>query len=135
MAGLTIEMGQHFSTRDHKIYWALGWGVIKDEKWYYSEREGKDIGVPKTVDRIIRSYPHVFEPNDRTPLIEGYLLGVAIPDEHDVNQFRGEIKRFIAQRDNIKPEEIHIYGFRDVEEYCDKNNIQGNLRKRLIRNF
>lgn len=102
------------------------WNWVGDHKWLYSEQEGRDIGTPATVDRMIRII-HGLKPQDRIPLIEGYLLGPDKPDYDGLNQLEGELKRFVAQREMIQPIEVDL-----CKEHVVQYGNQYNLNKAII---
>jgi len=111
-----------------EVEWALEWNWIPDYKWLYSEKEGRDIGTPETVDRMIRTI-YGLKPQHRIPLIEGYLLGPEMSDFDGANQLEGELRRFVTQKD-IQPTDVVLHR-EHVVEYCTQYDL-GSTTQKLI---
>ncbi|MFH0831271.1 MAG: hypothetical protein V1886_00155 [archaeon] len=133
---------------DTLVEYAIRWW-IKDYKWIHSKQEGRDIGVPATVDILLGKRKidtmfagkefhgvtlsiHEIKPEYRIPMIEGYLLIPEIPDSDGINQLEGELKRFEAQKKSISPSEVRVT--RDiVQDYCKEYDLEEILQKFLIK--
>ena len=125
------------------LNWVISNNWVADYKWKYSQEAGKDIGTPATVDKMFArrnqlrdsSYSSALserpsdmgliglEVFDREELIKSYLLGRDLPDEHGANQFEGELKRFIAQRRKISPQDTGEITPQEILNYLHQNNL------------
>ncbi len=112
--------------------YAIRWW-IKDEKWLYSEKEGRDVGVPETVDRIMKRF-YGLKPEDRTYLIEGYFLCPKVDDFDGANQLEGELKRFKSKEKSISPRQINVTR-EIVDNYCKEYNLEESIQKFEIKLF
>lgn len=129
-------------------------GSIALSKWSLSQKAGHDVGVPATVDAIIKdaqymrlrrklynSTPHVvlqgdfrqflLECGDALPSREKFILAYLIhypnlADEHGKDQLDGELKRYLARKQGIKPSEVKINRM-GVQEYLIDNGLGAEL--------
>lgn len=125
------------------LNWVIDNNWVADYKWRYSQEAEKDIGTPATVDKMFARRDQLQNPDytatlserpadmgliglevvDREELIRVYLLGRDLPDEHGANQLEGELKRFIAQRRKISPQNIGEINPQEVLNYLYRNDF------------
>ena len=113
------------------VEYILRWNWIKDNKWLYSERRGRNIDVPEIVDIIIKTYYQI-DAAWRIPLIEGYLFGPEIFDNDGGNQLEGELKRFVALQENVEPRGV-VLCKEHVIQYGEQYNLNNTTSKLLER--
>jgi len=131
------------------LNWVIENKWIADYKFKYSQRAGRDIGTPETVDKMfarrdqLRYAPYLaalperpadmglidLEAFDREELVKAYFFGPSIPDEHGKSQLEGELKRFVAQIRRISPKQIAKVWPQEVLNYLRRNDLplKGNL--------
>lgn len=79
---------------------------IADLKWLYSEQEGRDIGVIKTIDKYLAEHGKINGEKDRKKLVLDYLLNRNIKDDNGCCSLEGELKRCWARQIGISPEDV-----------------------------
>ncbi|MFH1711006.1 MAG: hypothetical protein ABH840_01720 [Nanoarchaeota archaeon] len=125
------------------LNWVIENKWIADYKFEYSQQAGRDIGTPATVDKMfarrdqLRYSPYLsalpgrpadmgligLEVFDREELVEAYLFGPSIPDEHGKSQLEGELRRFVAQIRRISPKQIAKVWPQEVLNYLRHNDL------------
>ena len=82
--------------------------LIGKTKWQLSEKAGRDVGTPYTVDFLLLADSSLLGNLYRGMLIRRYLLADVCDDKHGANGSRlnGELMRWEAQRKGIFPEQV-----------------------------
>lgn len=155
------------------VSWIIQNNWIADYKWLYGEQEGRDMGVPATVDRMFKrrdelnslvaildgkdtledrkrsglaleddgsldpqfyidvmNYPMPEDRGllgidsgvERTELIYAYFLMEGIQDNDGSNHVEGELRRYVSQRDGIKPGQVTLTP-EHVASYVNDNQL------------
>ena len=149
---------------DYSGWTALSWAImhdwVNDYKHLLSEREGRDVGVARTVDVMLYPksdthgvlssgalcmFPQRVRDSDynnlRKLMIEGYLSGtdfsdngirLRIPDHDGANQLEGELRRYFAQRDRRNPRDVELTEAA-VTNYCIENDLPVSAQISFVR--
>jgi len=98
---------------------------IAECKWLYSQKAGRDIGVPATVDRLLANHDILVTDGTDTReemIFKYFFVGPKIPDEHGRNQVEGELKRYVAFKIGCLPQNARV-SLTSIADYLKDNKL------------
>ena|SRR3989338_2765552 len=120
------------------LSWALHNGWVQDYKWLFSEREGRDIGVPETVERMTGWDGRGVFYNDDPLLSRGtyfVFMDRCYKDGKDIKDFRNlMIEGYLLGTDFVSSLWVKVDGQKEeqtgiIPDQHGRNQLEGEMRR------